>query len=131
MSETLSLWALFLGSLLSATILPGGSEVAFLAFIKSFPHLTGPALASATLGNTLGGISSYLLGRFLPIKNKLQGLASLERYGPPLLLLSWVPLLGDPLCVAAGWLRLNHVACAVYMAVGKLARYALIAWFIL
>ena len=83
MSETLSLWALFLGSLLSATILPGGSEVAFLAFIKSFPHLTGPALASATLGNTLGGISSYLLGRFLPIKNKLQGLASLERYGPP------------------------------------------------
>jgi membrane protein YqaA with SNARE-associated domain len=50
-----------------------------------------------------------------------------QRWGSPTLLLAWAPLIGDVLCVAAGWLRLNWAACAVFMALGKFARYWLIA----
>ena len=84
----------------------------------------------ATLGSTLGGMTSYACGRWLPHWQKFDDWrwhARLQRWGSPLLLLSWVPLIGDALCVAAGWLRLNAPACALFMALGKAARYALVA----
>src|SRR4029077_729092 len=103
MSETASLWTLFASSFLAATVLPGGSEAVLFGVLKLHPDQMWPALAVATLGNTLGGMSSYLIGRALPQKHEIKGLASMRRYGTPLLLLSWVPIIGDPLCVAAGW----------------------------
>lgn len=127
-SDELSLGGLFLGSFLAATLLPGGSEAVLFGVLKLNPGLLWPALAMATLGNTLGGMSSYLLGRILPERKPTKWLDFARRHGSPALLLAWAPLIGDVLCVAAGWLRLNAVHVALFMAAGKLARYLVIAW---
>ena len=130
MTETASLWTLFISSFLAATLLPGGSEAVLFGVLKLHPDQVGAALGVATLGNTLGGMSSYLIGRFIPQKKALAehpGLARVRQYGVSVLLLSWVPLIGDPLCVAAGWLRLNPWLCALCIATGKFARYWVIA----
>ena len=127
MSEEASLWALFGSSFLAATLLPGGSEVVLFAVLKLHPDQLWPALGIATLGNTLGGMSSYLIGRVIPQKKDLPGLQAVQKYGSPALLLAWVPIIGDPLCVAAGWLRLNPWLSALFMGSGKLARYLVIA----
>jgi membrane protein YqaA with SNARE-associated domain len=126
-SANASLWALFTSSFLAATLLPGGSEAVLFGVLKLHPQQVWVALAVATIGNTLGGMSSYLIGRIIPQKQVLKGLASVQRYGAPVLLLSWVPLVGDPLCVAAGWLRLNPWWSTLCIAAGKFARYAVIA----
>ena len=127
MSDELSLWALFASSLLAATLLPGGSEAVLFGVLKLHPGQYWPALVVATIGNTLGGMSSYLIGRILPQKKDLPGLAAMQRYGSPALLLAWAPVIGDPLCVAAGWLRLDPWLSALFMALGKFARYLIIA----
>ena len=127
MSEDASLWALFGSSFLAATLLPGGSEAVLFGVLKLYPEQIWPALGVATLGNTLGGMSSYLIGRLVPQKMDPRGLPALQRYGSPALLLAWVPFVGDPLCVAAGWLRLDPWLSALFMAVGKLARYLAVA----
>ena len=127
MSEDASLRALFGSSFLAATLLPGGSEAVLFAVLKLHPGQYWFALAIATLGNTLGGMSSYLIGRIIPQRKGLRGLEAMQKYGSPALLLSWVPLIGDPLCVAAGWLRLNPWLAALFMASGKFARYLVIA----
>ena len=129
MSEEASLWVVFSSSFLAVTLLPGGSEAVLFGALKLHPEQVVPALCVATLGNTLGGMSSYLIGRILPQRKDLPGLPALRRYGTPALLLSWVPILGDPLCVAAGWLRLNPWLSMLFIALGKLARYAAIAAF--
>jgi membrane protein YqaA with SNARE-associated domain len=127
MSEEASLWALFWSSFLAATLLPGGSEAVLFAVLKVHPGQYWLALGLATLGNTLGGMSSYLIGRVIPQTKALRGLQTVQKYGSPALLLSWVPLIGDPLCVAAGWLRLNPWLSALFMGTGKFARYLVIA----
>jgi membrane protein YqaA with SNARE-associated domain len=127
MSETASLWALFTSSFLAATLLPGGSEAVFYGVIRSHPEKLWPALAVATFGNTLGGMTSYLLGRILPQTEMRRGLDAVRKHGSPVLLLAWVPIIGDPLCVAAGWLRLNPWLAALFIAIGKFARYGVIA----
>jgi membrane protein YqaA with SNARE-associated domain len=131
-----SLAGLFLASFLAATVLPGGSEVVFAALLLAQPELAVPALLLATLGNTLGGMSTYALARLLPEKKVGSGEtvrqarihAALLRHGAPALLLAWAPVIGDALCAAAGWLRLPWLSCALWMALGKGARYALLAW---
>ena len=128
MDAPVSLVALFISSFLAATLLPGGSEAVLFGVLKMHPDTLWTALAVATLGNTLGGMSSYLLGRILPERKPTKWLAFVHRYGSPALLLAWAPLIGDALCVAAGWLRLNAVYVALFMATGKLARYLAIAW---
>lgn len=125
-SEEFSLWVLFSSSFLAATLLPGGSEVVLYGMLKLHPGMIWPALGVATLGNTLGGLSSYLIGRLIPPRKDMSGLATVKRYGAPALLLSWVPVIGDPLCVAAGWLRLNFWLSALFIGLGKLARYGAI-----
>ncbi|MFN7085628.1 MAG: YqaA family protein [Burkholderiales bacterium] len=127
MDETLSLWALFTSSFLAATLLPGGSEAVLFGVLRLHPGQLWPALAVATLGNTLGGMSSYLVGRILPPARPLRGLATVQKYGAATLLLAWVPVIGDPLCVAAGWLRLNPWTAALFIAVGKFLRYWVVA----
>lgn len=124
------LGGLFLVSFLAATLLPGGSEAAFIAFIATWPQLKTEALLAATLGNTLGGMSSYALARLLPAKTLakmgIRTLVLARRWGSPVLLLAWLPLIGDLLCVAAGWLRLPWLPSLLWMALGKGLRYALI-----
>jgi membrane protein YqaA with SNARE-associated domain len=108
-------------------LLPGGSELVLYAVLELHPENKWQAIGVATIGNTLGGLTSYAIGRALPRSKPMSGLALLQRYGSPALLLSWVPLIGDPLCVAAGWLRMNAAAAIVFIAAGKLARYVAIA----
>ena len=128
MNESLGLGALFLSSFLAATLLPGGSELVFAGVLASGTATMWPALAVATLGNTLGGMSSYLVGRLVPERKiGTRALDWMRRRGTPVLLLSWVPLIGDGLCVAAGWLRLNPWWSALFIALGKFGRYCVIA----
>jgi membrane protein YqaA with SNARE-associated domain len=127
MDDPVSLWALFASSFLAATLLPGGSEFVFAGILNAKPHLYWPALAVATVGNTLGGMSSYLIGRVIPQRTELKGIKWVQSYGSPVLLAAWVPILGDPLCVAAGWLRINPWLSTLFMTIGKFARYLTIA----
>jgi membrane protein YqaA with SNARE-associated domain len=72
-------------------------------------------------------MTSYGLGRLVPQKVDLKAVGMLKRYGAPLTLLAWLPLVGDALCVAAGWLRLHWAAVLGFMAAGRLARYVAVA----
>ncbi|MBI3523160.1 MAG: DedA family protein [Betaproteobacteria bacterium] len=121
-----SLLGLFVSSFLAATLLPGGSEAVLFAVVRLHPEQTATALMLATVGNTLGGMSTYLLARLLPQKELPARLAAVKRYGAASLALAWAPLVGDALCAAAGWLRLNWLACMLWMALGKFARYVVV-----
>ncbi|MFA6971082.1 MAG: DedA family protein [Gallionella sp.] len=123
MTETASLLSLFISSFLAATLLPGGSEAVLFAVLKGYPDTLWMALAIATVGNTLGGMVSFGMGWLLPQTQQLKHVEKLHRYGTPALLLAWVPLIGDALCLAAGWLRLSLWQAALFMAIGKFARY--------
>ena len=129
MEGLLILWGLFVASFLSATLLPGGSEAILFGIVKINPGLVWPALATATIGNTLGGMTSFLIGRSLPLHRKIKSLERVREHGSAILLLSWVPIVGDPMCVAAGMLRLNPWLSVAFMATGKLGRYLVVAYF--
>jgi len=126
LGDEAGLWTLFLSSFLGATILPGGSEAVLFALLKLHPQLAWLALLTATIGNTLGAMTSYLLGRLFPKDLSHRSVAWLQRHGSPVLLLAWAPLIGDALCVAAGWLRINPWHAALFMLLGKGARYGLV-----
>jgi membrane protein YqaA with SNARE-associated domain len=123
LSADWGLAGLFVSSFLAATVLPGGSEFALFAVVRAYPGEAHAALLLATLGNTLGGMSTYFLGRLLRAPGRPDKLAWVQRFGSPILLLSWVPLVGDALCLAAGWLRIHWLWSLTWMALGKGARY--------
>ena len=131
LTSDLSLWGLFISSLLGATLLPGGSELVLVGVLKLYPELLWPAIVIATLGNTLGGMITFGMGWLLPQKllgqsQQLKHVERLQRYGTPVLLLAWLPIIGDALCLTAGWLRLNVWRVALFMALGKFMRYLVI-----
>ena len=122
----------FVVALLSATLLPMGSEPAVFGLVKLNPDLFWPAVLVATAGNTVGGMVSWWMGagahsalqRWRPGQGAdHRALQWLRRFGPKACLLSWLPVVGDPLCAVAGWLRLPLGPCTVYMAIGKFLRY--------
>ncbi|MGG4604905.1 YqaA family protein [Paenalcaligenes sp. Me131] len=151
----IGLTAIFMVSFVSATLLPLGSEPAVFAYVTVSPHMFWPAVVIATIGNTLGGVVSYWMGsaahRAYEVwkenhpqanddeaqKNARTGRWHqtvqnwLDKLGPPALLLSWLPIVGDPLCSVAGWLRLPLGPCMAYMAVGKCLRYIIMTTFLL
>ena len=120
---------LLAASFLAATLVPLPSEAALFAYLQLHPERSALAVAVATLGNTAGGMTSYLIGRFLP-QRKLdtKSLARVRRYGAPVTFLAFLPLVGDALCVAAGWLRIPWPAALAFMAAGRFARYVVVAW---
>ncbi|MCL4800803.1 MAG: DedA family protein [Burkholderiales bacterium] len=122
-----SLASLAAASFLAATLVPLSSEAALFGVLRLHPELAWPAIAVATAGNTAGGLTSYLIGRFLATKRPLARVATVRRWGAPALVLAWLPLAGDALCVAAGWLKVNWAAVAAFSAAGRFARYWLIA----
>ena len=121
----------FVVSFISATLLPMGSEPVVLGLVKLNPDLFWPAIVVATLGNTAGGMVSWWMGygarqavhRKAQSRADLRALKWLGRLGPKACLMSWLPLVGDPLCAMAGWLELPLWPCAIYMAIGKFMRY--------
>lgn len=124
----------FVVSLISATLLPLGSEPAVFGLVKLNPDLFWAAIAVATAGNTLGGAIDWWMGygahtalnRYRRQANDAyhtRALQWLHRLGPKACLLSWLPGIGDPLCAVAGWLKLPFWPCLAYMAIGKCLRY--------
>jgi membrane protein YqaA with SNARE-associated domain len=110
-----------------------------LALLAFYPHLLWPSLLIATLGNTLGGVIGWWMGygaeRWMAkhlhqdhVTVHMRALTWLERIGPPACLGAWLPIIGDPLCVVAGYLRLPLVPCVIYMAIGKGLRYLLLIY---
>jgi len=125
------LGTLFVVAFVSATLLPMGSEPALFGLLKLNPDLFWPAILVATAGNALGGALTWAMGlgshrvvdKYRHSSTHLKALDWLERVGPKACLLSWLPIVGDPLCAVAGWLKLPFWPCFFYMTVGKLARY--------
>jgi membrane protein YqaA with SNARE-associated domain len=119
---------LFIAAFAAATLIPLPSEAALFAYLKAYPDRAVLAVAVAAMGNTAGGMTSYLLGRLVPQKRlNEKAVATLRRFGAPMTFFGWVPILGDALTVAAGWLRVNWLAALGFMAVGRLARYIVVA----
>lgn len=142
--------AIFIISLVSATLLPLGSEPAVFAYVKLAADMFWPAVIVATVGNTLGGIITYGMGCGMfkawnacraPVMETVPALPSsgsswsqrwhqhaarwLERLGPRAAFFSWLPAIGDPLCAVAGWMRFAFWPTVAYMALGKFLRYTL------
>ncbi len=147
----LGLGAVFVVALVSATLLPMGSEPAVWGLVSLQPELFWPAIGVATAGNTLGGALTWWMGRGAQIawarahrRRRAAGAQTdepgappdpedstahrharhwLKRWGAPACLMSWLPVVGDPLCAVAGWLHLPFWPCLAFMAVGKFLRY--------
>jgi membrane protein YqaA with SNARE-associated domain len=123
--------SVFVVSFVSATLLPLGSEPAVFGLVKLNPDLFWPAIGVATVGNTLGGAVTWWMGlashkvvdKYRHSQHHLRALDWLQRLGPKACLLAWLPVVGDPLCAVAGWLKLPFWPCVIYMAIGKFARY--------
>jgi membrane protein YqaA with SNARE-associated domain len=122
----------FVISFISATLVPMGSEPAVFGLVKLNPDMFWPAILVGTAGNTLGGALTWWMGlmaerayeQFSDQKPpNARALRWLERFGTKACLLSWLPIVGDPLCAVAGWLNLPFWPCVMYMAIGKFARY--------
>jgi membrane protein YqaA with SNARE-associated domain len=119
---------LFAASFLAATLVPLPSEAALFVFLKAHPERVALALAVATIGNTAGGMSSYLIGRFIPRRaSNAKAMEWVRRWGAPITFLGFLPVIGDALCVAAGWLRIPWFAALAFMAAGRLSRYLAVA----
>lgn len=127
MAELLGLLA---ASFVAATLFPLPSEAALYAYLQAHPDQAALAVAIATLGNTAGGMTTYLIGRFFPNSKKIaeKTLKTIRRYGAPVTFFAFLPLVGDALCVAAGWLRIRWWAALAFMAAGRLCRYIVVAW---
>ncbi|NUY56848.1 hypothetical protein BZG78_00135 [Salinivibrio sp. MA351] len=133
MDDWSALATLFVTSFLSATLLPGGSEANLVYLLTQQQFADGVIVAIATVGNTLGGMTNYAIGRWIPDYQPHQrwhrrAHLGLQRYGYAALLLSWVPIIGDPLCVVAGWLRLRQSWCWAVIFIAKASRYMVIVW---
>jgi membrane protein YqaA with SNARE-associated domain len=125
-----ALLGLFAASFAAATLIPLPSEAALFAYLQLHPDKVALAVSIATLGNTAGGMTSYLIGRLIPDRRiDSRAIQSVRRYGAPITVLAWLPVVGDALCVAAGWLRVNWIAALGFMAAGRLARYLAVAAF--
>jgi membrane protein YqaA with SNARE-associated domain len=117
----------FVTSFLAATVVPFASEAILFGYLKLHPGNAALAVALATLGNTAGGMTTYLIGRLVPRKDSPH-LDLVRKYGAPATFFAWLPIVGDALCAAAGWLRVNWLAALGFMAAGRLARYLVIAY---
>jgi membrane protein YqaA with SNARE-associated domain len=123
-----ALLGLFAASFAAATLFPLPSEAALFAYLQHYPDNAALAVAVATVGNTAGGMTSYLIGRFIPSKKlDSKAIQHVRRYGAPVTLLAWLPIVGDALSVAAGWLRIHWAAVLGFMATGRLLRYIAVA----
>ena len=123
---------LFTSAFVSATLAPGGSEMLFAGSVAATPERVLWLLAVASAGNTLGAMTSWAIGRFLPsTKESSRALDFVRRWGAWALLLSWLPVVGDALPLAAGWLRIGAAPSLVAIAAGKLLRYLALAMMVI
>lgn len=123
----IGLTSVFFISLLSATLLPMGSEPAVFAVAKANEALFWPVIVVATIGNTFGGMISYGMGygakQTFAKERESRWFGWLQRFGAKTMFLAWLPVIGDPLCTLGGWLKLSFWPCVFYMTIGKFLRY--------
>ena len=130
--------ALFVLSFLASTLIPLGSEWLLITLLlkKHDPVL---AVAVASVGNYLGACTSYAIGiyggpwlirKVLRIDEEAERRADTlyRRYGSWSLFFSWLPVVGDPLCLVGGLLKVGFTRFSILVFAGKLARYAFVAW---
>jgi len=126
-SDGLSLFSLFISSFLSATLLPGNSEVVLVAMLLSGVSQPWLLVLIATMGNSAGGVTNVILGRLFPLREtsrwREKATGWLKRYGAATLLLSWMPVIGDLLCLLAGWMRISWGPVLFFCALER--RYAI------
>ena len=129
-------FTLFAWSFLAATILPLGSEPVLVAAIVG-GHGVWPSVAIATLGNVLGSCTTYWLAyramvaleqRGADPVNTSRAASLVRRFGQPIVVLAWVPIIGDALVAAAGAVRMPFPPFLAWLTAGKAARYVAIAW---
>jgi membrane protein YqaA with SNARE-associated domain len=130
------LGGLFISAFISSTIAPGGSE-AVLAYMAAAGHQVELLVIVATIGNTLGAMTTWGLGvlaaKKFPVatllsEKKQKALDVVRKKGIWTLFFTWLPVVGDALCFAGGWLRLPFFQACLIILLGKLGRYAVIAW---
>jgi membrane protein YqaA with SNARE-associated domain len=126
-------WALFTAAFLAATVLPVASELPLAVMVRGHGDMALPVIV-ATAGNYFGACVTYWIARrgtTLIAGERAADARPLRwfrRFGPPVLLLTWLPLVGDALVVLAGASRVSFAIFSVWTAIGKAARYAALAW---
>ena len=132
----LDLVILFAWSFAASTVLPLSSEVPLIVAVRRAEGWILP-VAVATAGNYLGACTTYWLARIAvgralrrPSPRAQRATALISKYGPPTLLLSWVPLFGDALVALAGAAHMSFGSFSLWTLVGKAARYAALGWLV-
>lgn len=139
MSELATYLTLLGTAFLAATIIPGSSELVLIGMALDRPEAIVPLFLTATIGNSAGSATNYVLGRWFlryatrhwfPAAQQQLARAGawFNRYGAWLLLIAWLPIVGDALTVIAGTVRMNIYAFLALVSVGKAARYAVVLW---
>jgi membrane protein YqaA with SNARE-associated domain len=140
MNETGALFGLFLSAFLAATILPAQSELGLGYLVITSQYSMGLLVLFASLGNTLGAIVNWVIGRSIEssviriekikVSPRYQSVARwYQKFGRWTLLLSWVPIIGDPITVMAGIFKEPLKSFVLIVALAKTTRYVVIALF--
>ena len=124
----LELSGLFFSAIMSSTILPGSSEIYVISLINFADHSKYLILTIATLGNSIGSMITFYMGflfrRYKPNNFRIKKLVL--KFGEWSLLLSWVPLIGDIICIVAGYFKLNPIRSLLIIIFSKALRYIFI-----
>jgi len=137
LSEEGGLLGLAISAFLSSTLLPGGSEILLLWLVAQGESNLMLLLLVASIANTAGGFLTYWMGHWAekgverfrhraPPSGAVTGF--IQHWGYPVLLLSWLPVVGDGLCLAAGWLKLRWLPSLLIIFIGKALRYWLLIY---
>lgn len=129
---------LFIGSFLASTVVPFSADILLIGMLAA-GGAPWVIIGVATVGNFLGGLTSYGIGRLgkwewieklgaNPEKIERHK-AKIDKYGAWVALLSWVPFIGDVLAVALGFFRVKFVPSAIFMLIGRFARF--VAWYLI
>ncbi|RBW47065.1 DedA family protein [Psychromonas sp. B3M02] len=127
-------WLLFSSGFISSTLFPGGSEVLFVYYLKQQLSLKWGYFLAVTFGNSLGAVTTYLLGYYFSWGQEKAALkypktlAFCKKWGNLVLLLSWLPVIGDVICLFAGWLRLARATAFLNIVLSKSIRYLFLMW---
>jgi membrane protein YqaA with SNARE-associated domain len=133
----MGLWELFLSAFISSTIAPGGSEAVLAYMASTGSYRIENLLLAATVGNTLGAMTTWGLGMLAAKKfpvptllsaDKQKALDVVKARGLWALFFSWLPIVGDALCFAGGWLKLPLLSAFLIIMLGKFCRYLVVAW---
>lgn len=141
----LPLVTLFFSGFTSATLLPGSSETLFLVMLSQQNWDTGLLILIVGIGNSLGGMSNWILGFLIrkglykekeknqetEKKHHFKADKWLKKYGSPVLFFSFLPIVGDPLCLVAGLVKIHWLKALLYISLGKFFRYFALSYIVL